>query len=228
MPSPCSTSFPPARIQSGRSRRCNMTSRSRKMSTRTPKITQEMRYAMRACRVPGLSPFPRIQDHREARAPSRRWSGVTKRGKRITGESDLCMLCRHMRINPVSDRHSASFHAHRGKLMLAPGASSTAAGRVVAILSAAPVATLVNEGIGYDASGNVLLDSNAVTGALVLAGIARNATGAMFGTITVSASDMELGGLRISITGQLVIVQANPATVLNRNPLDANGAWCIQ
>jgi len=78
-----------------------------------------------------------------------------------------------------------SFHAHRGKLMLAPGAASTAAGRVVAILSAAPVATLVNEGIGYDASGNVLLDSNAVTGALVLAGIARNATGAIFGTITV-------------------------------------------
>jgi len=112
--------------------------------------------------------------------------------------------------------------------MLAPGAASTAAGRVVAILSAAPVATLVNEGIGYDASGNVLLDSNAVTGALVLAGIARNATGAIFGTITVSASDVELGGLRISITGQLVIVQANPATVLNRNPLDANGAWCIQ
>lgn len=97
-----------------------------------------------------------------------------------------------------------------------------------ATLTAAPVAAYVNQGIGYDAAGNVLLDSNAVTGNNNFAGFARNSTGAIFATITVSASDTISEGLRVSTTGQLVVVQANPTFVENGNPLGANGEWCIQ
>lgn len=99
---------------------------------------------------------------------------------------------------------------------------------MVATLTVAPVAAYTNQGIGYDAAGNVLLDSNAVSGSNQFAGFARNSTGAIFATITVSASDTISEGLRVSTTGQLVVVQANPVFVENGNPLDANGAWCIQ
>lgn len=111
--------------------------------------------------------------------------------------------------------------------MLGPAGSFTAAGRKNATLTAGPTATLVVGDIGYDASGNVLLDSNAVTGNIVLDGIARSATNCMFGTVTVAAGDIRLGGLRISATGQLVVVQANPLLIENGDPFDANGAWCI-
>lgn len=100
---------------------------------------------------------------------------------------------------------------------------------MVATLTIAPVAAYVNQGIGYDAAGNVLLDSNAVAaGSSAYAGIARNATGAMYGTLTVSANDTISEGLRTSASGALVVVQANPTSVQNGNPTDANGAWCIQ
>ena len=112
--------------------------------------------------------------------------------------------------------------------MLAPGATRLTSGRVVATLTPGPTAAYVNEGIGYDAAGNVLLDSNAVAGSAVYASIARSAGGAMYGTTTVSGTDVIVGGLRISLSGQLVVVQANPLLVENGNPLDANGAWCIQ
>lgn len=113
--------------------------------------------------------------------------------------------------------------------MLAPGATFTSTGRVVATLTVAPVAAYVSQGIGYDSAGNVLLDSNAVAaGSSAYAGIARNATGAMYGTITVSASDVISEGLRTSASGALVVVQGNPVFVENGNPLGANGEWCIQ
>lgn len=112
--------------------------------------------------------------------------------------------------------------------MLAPGATRLSTGRVQATLGAAPVAAYTNQGVGYDLAGNVLLDSNAVTGSNNYAGFARNATGAIFATITVSASDTISEGLRVSTTGQLVVVQGNPVLVENGNPLGANGEWCIQ
>jgi len=163
MPSPCSTSFPPARIQSTLPALQHDVTKPEE-STQTPKITQGrdtlcVHVPPWTQSIPEDSGPPRGARTIEENGPAARSAARDYR------RSDLCMLCRHMRINPVSDRHSASFHAHRGKLMLAPGAASTAAGRVVAILSAAPVATLVNEGIGYDASGNVLPIAMRVTGA---------------------------------------------------------------
>lgn len=112
--------------------------------------------------------------------------------------------------------------------MLAPGATRLASGRVVATLTAGPTAAYVNQGIGYDAAGNVLLDSNAVATPAFPNQIARNSTGAMFGTVTVAGTDVIVGGLRVSATGQLVVIQGNPVVVENGNPLGSNGEWCIQ
>jgi hypothetical protein len=82
-------------------------------------------------------------------------------------------------------------------------------------------------GVGFDSNGNVLIDTNAVSGTLTDAGHAVSAAGAIFGTTTQSASDIFLGGVRLTTSGALVFVQANPASIVNGNPLDANSAWCI-
>jgi hypothetical protein len=111
--------------------------------------------------------------------------------------------------------------------LIAQGASFTAAGRVVATLSAGPTATLQVNGFGF-AAGVVVLDSNAIAGSIVMDGIARSAAGAMYGTTSTAGTDVFLGGMRLSATGQLVVAQADPARIVNGNPVDANGAWCIQ
>lgn len=111
--------------------------------------------------------------------------------------------------------------------MLAPGATFTSAGRLNATLSAAPTVAYIAQSIAYDSSGNVLFDSNAVAGSNQYAGFARNSTGAIYGTTTVSASDSISEGLRVSTSGQLVVVQGNPVVVENGNPLSTNGELCI-
>lgn len=113
--------------------------------------------------------------------------------------------------------------------MIAPGASFTAAGRLNALLSAGPAApALVLGGVGFDSSGNVVMDSNAVAaGSPVIGGIARRADGALYGTTSTAGSDTFLNSVRISASGQLVVVQANPAVVENGNPFNASGALCI-
>jgi hypothetical protein len=111
--------------------------------------------------------------------------------------------------------------------MIAAGVAFTAAGRAIATMSAGPAATLTLNGIGFSAA-TVVIDSNAIAGAIVQEGIARNAAGAMYGTTTVAATDVFVGGVRLSATGQLVVAQADPVRVVNGNPVDANGAWCIQ
>jgi hypothetical protein len=111
--------------------------------------------------------------------------------------------------------------------MLAPQAIFTAAGRVTAIFSAAPTPALFIDGIGFGAAGEVVFDSNGPAGSNFLAALLRSATGAIYATTTLSATDVFLGGLRIALSGALVVVQANPLLVQNGNPLDANGALCI-
>jgi hypothetical protein len=111
--------------------------------------------------------------------------------------------------------------------MLAPGSTYTSAGRLNATLTVAPTVSYIAQGIAYDAAGNVLLDSAAVAGNNSYAGFARNATGAIYGTTTVSASDQISEGLRVSTSGQLVVVQGNPVVVENGNPLSTNGELCI-
>jgi hypothetical protein len=111
--------------------------------------------------------------------------------------------------------------------MLAPGSTYTSAGRLNATLTLGPTVSYIAQGIAYDAAGNVLLDSTAVSGSNQYAKLARNATGAIFGTTSVNASDVIAGGLRISSTGQLVVVQGNPVVNENGNPLSTNGELCI-
>lgn len=111
--------------------------------------------------------------------------------------------------------------------MLAPGCSFTAAGRLNALASAGPTAIVAQGGIGFDAAGNVLIDTNAVAGTKVDQGIAVNATNCLYGTTTAAGTDFFVNGLRLSATGQLVYAQANPALVSNGNPLSATGAMCV-
>lgn len=111
--------------------------------------------------------------------------------------------------------------------MLTPAASYTSAGRINALASAGPVPTIFVNGIGFDSSGNVLIDTNAIAGTVTDGGHSVSAAGAIYGTTTTSASDVFLGGIRLTAAGALVFVQANPASIVNGNPLDANSAWCI-
>lgn len=111
--------------------------------------------------------------------------------------------------------------------MIAAGVAFTAAGRAIATMSAGPTATLTLNGIGFSGA-TVVIDSNAIAGTIVQEGIARSAAGAMYGTTTVAAGDVFVGGVRLSATGQLVVAQADPVRIVNGNPVDANGAWCIQ
>lgn len=98
-----------------------------------------------------------------------------------------------------------------------------------ATLSAGPAAPArVLGGVGFDASGNVVMDSTAVpAGAPVLGGIARRVDGALYGTTSTAGTDSFLNSVRISASGQLVVVQADPAVVENGNPFNASGALCI-
>jgi len=111
--------------------------------------------------------------------------------------------------------------------MLAPGASFTAGGRLVATLTAAPAPTIFINGVGFSAAGEVLFDSDVPAGEIYLAGIRRSAVGAMYGTVTVSATDTILGGVRLSVDGAVVVVQSDPLLVVNGNPLIAAGELCI-
>lgn len=112
--------------------------------------------------------------------------------------------------------------------MLCPAATFTAAGRLNATLTLAPAApTTVLGGAGFTA-GNVILDSTAVpAGAPVLAGIARRADGAIYGTTSTAGTDTFPNGVRVSASGQLVVVQADPANIQNGNPYNASGVLCI-
>lgn len=111
--------------------------------------------------------------------------------------------------------------------MIAPGATYTAAGRLNATAGAASAPTLFVGGVGYLNTQFVAIETNAVAGVFSDQGIAQSSAGAFYGTTTASGTDFFQGGLRISATGQIVYVQANPASVVNGNPLAANGALCI-
>jgi len=106
-------------------------------------------------------------------------------------------------------------------------ASYTAAGRLNAVASIGPTPSQFIGGFGFDASNNLLIDTNAAAGGIADAGIRMSAAGAIYGTTTVAGTDVFCNGLRFSNTGQLVYVQANPTYVQNGNPFDANGALCI-
>jgi hypothetical protein len=81
-------------------------------------------------------------------------------------------------------------------------------------------------GIGF-IGANMIIDTNAVSGTYTDHGIAQSIAGAIYGTTTTAGSDVFKDGLRLTLSGQLVYAQANPAQVINGNPLDANGALCI-
>ena len=111
--------------------------------------------------------------------------------------------------------------------MICHQASYTSAGRLNAVASAGPTPTQICGGYGFDASANLLIDTNAVAGVIGDAGVRLSASGAIYGTTTTAATDVFVNGLRFSNSGQLVYVQANPTVVQNGNPFDNNGALCI-
>lgn len=112
--------------------------------------------------------------------------------------------------------------------MLAPNGTFTAAGRFNAVASAGPTPSVFVGGLGFDTGVNLLIDTNAVAANTNRdQGIAQSAAGAIYGSTTVTATDVIVNGMRVSTTGALIYVQANPTQIVNGNPFDANGALCI-
>ena len=113
--------------------------------------------------------------------------------------------------------------------MLAPGALyHPTTGAVISVTSAGPTAHHVNQGSGFDAVNDLLLDSNAVAAnSPAMNGIARNPGNCHYVTTVVGASDVFKGGLRISQAGALVVAVAVPVRIQNGDPFDGNGALCV-
>lgn len=75
--------------------------------------------------------------------------------------------------------------------------------------------------------GNLALDTNAVSGKIGNSGFAQNASGAIFATTSQSGTDVYVDGVRVSITGQLVIESANAVGFSSGNPITAAGNFAV-
>lgn len=98
-------------------------------------------------------------------------------------------------------------------------------GRVRIIAGAAQASTIVVNGVGFVASGQMPVDTNApAAGAATIAGFKFNSTGSIHGTVTTAGTDVFLAGLRVTQLGQLVYVDAAGVNACNGVFLDANSA----
>jgi hypothetical protein len=107
--------------------------------------------------------------------------------------------------------------------MLVPGLTINA-GRVLVTVGAAVTPNFFNQGVGFLANGRLPIDSDAPVGTSYRAGIRRNPAGAFYGTTSASASDVYLGGVRISAAGQIVYADAVSTGYINGTPVTATGA----
>lgn len=111
--------------------------------------------------------------------------------------------------------------------MIVPGLTFGAGGRTAATIGLGTVANFLNQGFGFMNNGNLALDTNPVSGAVGNSGFAQNASGAIFATVTPSGSDVYIDGVRVSITGQLVIESADAASFSSGNPITAAGNFSV-
>jgi len=111
--------------------------------------------------------------------------------------------------------------------MLAPGMTINSNGRVEATVGAATEPDFFNEGVGFMSNGDLAIDTDAPAGSNYRAGIRQNAAGAFYGTTSTAGTDLWIGGLRVSVDGQLVYEAANGTQYVNGNPLTANGRFAV-
>lgn len=111
--------------------------------------------------------------------------------------------------------------------MIVPGMTFGAGGRVAATIGAGTVADFVNQGVGFMNNGNVAMDSNAPSGTGFDAGLAQNASGALFVTTVPAGTDVYNLGVRVSALGQLVIESADAVVFSSGNPITAAGNFAV-
>lgn len=112
-------------------------------------------------------------------------------------------------------------------MSLSPGLTISS-GRVSITAGAAQAPNVLNQGVGFMNNGSLAIDTNAVAGTSINNGFASNASGALYGTTTPSASDVYEAGVRRTTAGAVVYVVGAGTGVSCGNPQDANGALaCI-
>lgn len=111
--------------------------------------------------------------------------------------------------------------------MLAPGMTINSNGRVESTIGAGTAPDFFNQGIGFMTNGELAIDTNAPAGSVYRNGIRQSAAGALYGTTSTAGSDVWIGGLRVSVDGQLVYEAANAASYVNGNPLTSNGVFAV-
>ncbi len=111
--------------------------------------------------------------------------------------------------------------------MLAPGVTINSNGRIEATIGAATNPSFFNEGVGFMANGELAIDTDAPAGDIYRAGIRQSALGAFYGTTSTAGTDIWIGGLRVSVSGQLVYEVANGVDYVNGNPLTSNGRLAV-
>jgi hypothetical protein len=111
--------------------------------------------------------------------------------------------------------------------MLAPGMTIDASNRVQVDQSAGNSSNFIHGGFGFKTSGDLCLDSAAVTGTTYNGGWRVNSTGCIFSTTSTNASDVWSSGLRRSASGQIVIEAAAGTSFVNGNPLTSNGVLAV-
>jgi len=111
--------------------------------------------------------------------------------------------------------------------MLAPGMTINSNGRITATIGAATDPDFFNEGVGYMSNGELAIDTDAPAGSNYTSGIRQSALGAFYGTTSTAATDVWIGGIRVSAAGQLVYELANGTQYVNGNPLTANGRLAL-
>lgn len=111
--------------------------------------------------------------------------------------------------------------------MLAPGMTINSNGRVEATIGAATDPDFFNEGVGFMTNGDLAIDTAAPAGSNYREGIRQSALGAFYGTTSTAATDVWIGGIRVSAAGQIVYEVANGTQYVNGNPLTSNGRFAV-
>jgi len=111
--------------------------------------------------------------------------------------------------------------------VIAPGVVCRVDGTYPVTVGLNQVADRINEGLGLMNNGSLAIDTAAPSGSLYDRGMRQNSSGALFGTTTVSGSDIFIEGVRFTSGGVLVYQLATPDTFVNGNPIKTNGALAV-
>ena len=113
-------------------------------------------------------------------------------------------------------------------LMLTPDMKFTVAGRVDALVAAAPAVAFQGQGgFGFSIDERLAIDTDPPAGSTYVKGFRLNASGAVYGTLTTDPTDVWEEGIRRTTIGQIVFEIADPVTFSSRNPITAAGNFAV-